>query len=252
MPNPSERRTRGAWWVRQSDRRDADHGCIGIIKELREGETASFESNGVMPIALVKEVATKGLIRKGQREVPTALMYATLFVTNQRLLFLVFHQMKAEDAQKGPAGFRPSQMATEWFAIPIESIQRIEAQGLDPSKSKDVRQFLQKSGESDIIDRTGVDLVYGSRDLTDEDKEFSQSLLRLGALQRLTTKAEGMSDKLFIATDQASLLASSVQAAMGVKTALEGAPELATQQFSILDSDAQRAASGGEREDGGA
>ena len=115
-----------------------------------------------------------------------------------------------------------------------------------------MRQFLQKSGESEIIDRTGVELVYGSRDLTDEDKEFSQSLLRLGALQRLTTKAEGMSDKLFIATDQASLLASSVQAAMGVKTTLEAAPELATQQFSILDSDAQRATSGGEREDGGA
>jgi hypothetical protein len=225
---------------------------VGIFKELREGEKASFESKAVMPSALVKEVDTKGLIRRSQREVPTALMYASLYVTNQRLLFLVFHQMKAEDAQKGATGFRPSQMATEWFAIPIESIQRIEAQGLDPRKSKDVRKFLQKSGESDVVDRTGVELVYGTRDLTKDDREFSQSLLRLGALQRLTTRTERISDKLFIATDQTSLLASSVQAAMGVRAALEGPPKTATQHFSILDSDAQRAPSSGEREDGGA
>ena len=57
---------------------------VGIIKELREGEKASFESKAVMPVALVKEVDAKGLIRRSQREVPTALMYAT----NQRLLFL--------------------------------------------------------------------------------------------------------------------------------------------------------------------
>jgi hypothetical protein len=85
-------------------------------------------------------------------------------------------------------------------------------------------------------------LVYGVRDLTDEDKEFSRSLLQMGAIERLTTKAESMSDKLFIAIYQASLVASSVQSAMGIKQKLEGAPELATQQFSILDPQAERSA----------
>ena len=46
-------------------------------------------------------MGTKGLIRRSQREVPTALMYANVYVTNLRLLFLIFHQMKAEDLRKG-------------------------------------------------------------------------------------------------------------------------------------------------------
>ena len=74
---------------------------VGVIKELREGEKVSFDSKAVAPIVLVKEVDTKGLIRRSPREVPTALMYANLYVTNERLLFLVFYQMKAEDSKKG-------------------------------------------------------------------------------------------------------------------------------------------------------
>ena len=69
----------------------------------------------------------------------------------------------------------------------------------------------------------------------------------MGALQRLTTRAEGMSDKLFLGIDQASLLASSVQAAMGILQAPEAAPGLATQQFTVLDPDSQKAAPGGEQ-----
>ncbi len=112
---------------------------VGVIKELREGEKVSFDSKAVAPIVLVKEVDTKGLIRRSPREVPTALMYANLYVTNERLLFLVFYQMKAEDSKKGSMQVRLSEITSTWFAIPIESIQRIEARSLDPRKSKDVR-----------------------------------------------------------------------------------------------------------------
>ena len=224
---------------------------VGIIKELRGGEKVSFDSKAVAPIVLVKEVDTKGLIRRSQREVPTALMYANLYVTNERLLFLVFYQMKAEDSEKGSMQVRLSEITSTWFAIPIESIQRIEARSLDPRKSKDVRQFLQKRGESDIVDRTRVEIVYGGRELTDDDREFMQSLLHMGSLQRLTTRAEGVSDKLFIGTAQASLIASSVQAAMGLQTSLESSAAMATQQFSLLDPSAQQAAPGGEQEEAG-
>ena len=119
---------------------------VGIMKELREGEKVSFDSQAVVPIVLVKEVETKGMFRKSQREVPTASMYANVYATNQRLLFLVFHQMQAEEVRKGVAEVRLSQMVPTWFAISIESIQRIEVQGLDPRKSKDVRGFLQRMG----------------------------------------------------------------------------------------------------------
>jgi hypothetical protein len=73
----------------------------------------------------------------------------------------------------------------------------------------------------------------------------------MGALQRLTTRAEGVSDKLFIGSAQASLIASSVQAAMGTQTTLEAAPALATQQFSILGPEAKQAAPGGEQTEAG-
>ena len=220
---------------------------VGIIKELREGERVSFDSKSVVSVVLVKEVDVKGLFRRSQREVPTALMYANVYATSMRLLFLVFYQWQGEDAEKANTDFRPTEMAATWFAIPVESIQRIETRALDPNDSKDVRQFLQKSGESDIVDRNGVELVYGGRELTEDDREMSQSLLGMGALQRLTSKAEGMSDKVFIGIDQASLLASSVQAAMGVQTDLE-TPELSTQQFSIMDPQAQQATSDEEPE----
>ena len=47
---------------------------VGIFKELREGEKVSFDSQAVAPIVLFKEVATKGLIRRSEKDVPTALM----------------------------------------------------------------------------------------------------------------------------------------------------------------------------------
>ena len=217
-------------------------GLVGIIKELREGEKVSFDSKAVVPIVMVKEVETKGLIRRSQREVPTALMYANVYVTNRRILFLVFYQLRADDVRKEGLQVKLTDLTATWFAVPVESIQQIETHGLESGASKDVRQLLEKGGEPEAADRPGVELVYGARDLTDEDKEFSQSLLQMGALQRLTTKAESMSDKLFIGIDQASLVASSVQAAMGIKQKLEGAPELATQQFNILDPQVERPA----------
>ena len=64
---------------------------VGIIKELREGERVSFDSKSVVPVVLVKEVDVKGLFRRSQREVPTALMYANVYATSMRLLFLVFY-----------------------------------------------------------------------------------------------------------------------------------------------------------------
>ena len=212
---------------------------VGIIKELREGEKVSFDSKAVVPVVLVKEVETKGLIRRSQKEVPTALMYANVYVTNKRVLFLVFYQVKAQEVRKAGLQIKLSDLTATWFAVPVESIQQIEAQGLE---SKDIRQLLQRSGEPETADRPGVELVYGERELTDEDREFTRSLLQMGAIQRLTTKAESMSDKLFIGIDQASLVASAVQAAMGIKQKLEGAPELATQQFSILDPELERPA----------
>ena len=91
-------------------------------------------------------------------------------------------------------------------------------------------------------------LVYGGRELTEDDREFSQSLLHMGAVKRLTTKAEGISDKMFIRTDQASLLASMVQAAMGTKTDAEAGPQPQTQQFDLSDRGAHQAASAGPQE----
>ena len=63
----------------------------------------------------------------------------------------------------------------------------------------------------------------------------------LGALKRLTTKAESISDKLFIATDQASLLASNMQGAMGIKASLESGPPMTTQQFTLSEPAPQQA-----------
>ena len=222
---------------------------IGIFKELREGEKVNLDSEAVLPIVLVKEVDTKGLIRKSQKEVPTALMFANLYVTSQRLLFLVYHQTQAEDTRKGNIPVRLSEMTPKWFAIPMESIREIEVRNLESRDSKDLRQFLQRAGEPSMVDRAGVQLVYGGRELTEEDREFSQSLLRMGAMQRMTTKAEGISDKLFIGTERASLLASTVQGAMGLKDSPDSATAPATQQFSVLETGAQPGAPGGEQEE---
>ncbi len=66
------------------------------------------------------------------------MMYANLYVTNERLLFLVFYQMKAEEAGKGNTPIRLSELTTTWFAVPNESIQLIEARILDPRKSRNI------------------------------------------------------------------------------------------------------------------
>ena len=132
---------------------------VGIIKELREGEKVSFDSKAVVPIVLTKEVNTKGLVRRSQKQVPTALMYANLYATNQRVLFLVFYQMQAEGSQKRNMDIRLAEITNTWFAISVDSVERIEPGRLDSSGAKEVRQFLQRSGEQELFEQSGVELV---------------------------------------------------------------------------------------------
>ena len=99
---------------------------IGVYKELRIDEELSFQSKMVTPAIFVKEAKVSTLFIPGKREVPIALVYANVYLTNQRLIFLVLYQMQAAELGKRRRRVIRSGIAGTWFEIPLSTITHVE------------------------------------------------------------------------------------------------------------------------------
>jgi hypothetical protein len=118
---------------------------VGIFKELRPEEELGLESKAMTPTIFLKEMYLKGPIRHSRRECPVSLAYTNVYLTNERLAFLVMYQQHAADLAQKTGSSRMSGMAGTWFEIPLTAINQVEERPVQLSGRRDLKDFLNRS-----------------------------------------------------------------------------------------------------------
>ena len=170
---------------------------IGLFKELREDEELLFQTNVVTPVVFVKEAEIKRpIVGTERKEIPIAYAAANMYLTNQRLLFLILYQLEAQAlAEKGAP--RISGVTGTWFEMPISAITSVEVRPVMVRKDENMRR-LSEWGIMPSQDTSCVELVYSEKDAVGRAKDYMQSMLRMGFFAKRLKKVLRVSDKLFV------------------------------------------------------
>lgn len=197
---------------------------IGLFKRLKSGEELSFDTKIVTPVIFLKEVESKRLGMHKRQEIPISLCQANVYLTNERLLFLVLYQLDARTV----AEFKKSKMSRlsgvsgTWFEMPLSSIQQIEMRPLQLLKGKEMEEFFKlvfpdKDELNQFMKIPAVELVYDEQAATGRIKDYMQALFKMGFWGRITTKLEKAYDKLLIAGEEIVSIIPTLRAAIHKK-----------------------------------
>jgi len=182
---------------------------IGLFKKLKSTEELTFETKIVTPVIFLKEVESRRLGMHRRQEVPISLCQTNIYLTNERLLFLVLYQLEAStiaDFKKSKVS-RLSGVSGTWFEMPLSAIQQVEMRPLKLLKGKEMEQFLEsafpdKDERNDFLKPPAVELIYDEQAATGRVKDYMQSLLKMGLFSRMITKLEKAYDKLLIVGEE--------------------------------------------------
>jgi len=190
------------------DKEDAGN-LIGLFKKLRSTEEISFETKIVTPVIFLKEVESRRLGMHRRQEIPISLCQANVYLTSERLLFLVLYQLEASTiAERGKSkASRLSGVSGTWFEMPLSAIQQVEMRPLKLLKGKEMGQLFESvypdKGERDnFLKSPAVELIYDEQAAIGRVKDYMVSLLRMGLFGRMFTKLDKVYDKLLIAGEE--------------------------------------------------
>ena len=182
---------------------------IGLFKKLKPSEDVSFDTKLITPVIFLKEVESRRLGRHRRQEIPISLCQANIYLTNERLLFLVLYQLDAktlaESKKSKPS--RLSGVSGAWFEMPLSAIQQVEMRPLKLLKGKQMDEFFKlvfpdKSEMNEFMKTPAVELVYDEQAATGRVKDYMQALFKMGLFGRMFTKLEKAYDKLLIAGEE--------------------------------------------------
>ena len=182
---------------------------IGLFKKLKSAEELSFDTKIVAPVVFLKEVESKRLGMHRRQEIPISLCQANIYLTSERLLFLVLYQLDARTVAefKKSKTSRLSGVSGTWFEMPLSAIQQVEMRPLKLLKGKEMEEFFKlifpdKDELNEFMKTPAVELVYDEQAATGRIKDYMQSLFKIGFFGRITTKLEKAYDKLLIAGEE--------------------------------------------------
>lgn len=182
---------------------------IGLFKKLKSVEELSFDTKIVTPVIFLKEVEYKRLGMHRRQEIPISLCQANVYVTSERLLFLVLYQLDARTVAefKKSKTSRLSGVGGTWFEVPLSAIQQVEMRPLKLLKGKEMEEFFKlifpdKDELNQFMKTPAVELVYDEQAATGRIKDYMQALFKMGFFGRITTKLEKAYDKLLIAGEE--------------------------------------------------
>lgn len=182
---------------------------VGLFKKLKPREELSFDTKIVTPVIFLKEVESRRLGRHRRQEVPISLCQANIYLTNERLLFLVLYQLHASavaELKKAKVS-RLSGVSGTWFEMPLSAIQQVEMRPLKVLKGKEIQRFFEsvlpdKDELNEFLKTPAVELIYDEQAATGRVKDYMVSLLRMGFFGRIFTKLEKAYDKLLIVGEE--------------------------------------------------
>jgi len=182
---------------------------IGLFKKLKSTEELTFETKIVSPVIFLKEVESRRLGMHRRQEIPISLCQANIYLTSERLLFLVLYQLEASTiAERGKSKVsRSSGVSGTWFEMPLSAIQQVEMRPLKLLKGKEMEQLFEsvypdKNERDNFLKSPAVELIYDEQVATGRVKDYMISLLRMGVFGRMFTKLEKVYDKLLIAGEE--------------------------------------------------
>lgn len=182
---------------------------VGLFKKLKSTEEISFDTKMVTPVIFLKEVESKSLGMHKRQEIPISLCQANVYVTNERLLFLVLYQLDARtlSESKKTKTSRLSGVSGTWFELPLTAIQQIEMRPLKLLKGKWMEEFFKllfpdKDEFQELMKKPAVELVYDEQEAAGRIKDYMQALFKVGFFGRMTTKMEKAYDKLLITGEE--------------------------------------------------
>ena len=184
-------------------------GLIGLFKRLESTEELSFETKMVTPVIFLKEAEFRWLGVHRRREVPISFCQANVYLTSERLLFLVLYQLEVSMvAERGKSKVSHlSGVSGAWFEMPLSAIQQVETRPLKLLRGNEMERLIESiypdKGERDnFLKSPAVELVYDEQAAVGRVKDYMVALLGMGLFRRTFAKLDKVYDKLVIVGEE--------------------------------------------------
>ena len=188
---------------------DETKDILGLFINLDSDEELNFESKAATTVIFVKETEARSLGMHKRQEVPISICQAMVYVTSERLLLLVLHQLPAGTLAelKTASTSRISKVTGVWFEIPLSAISVVDTRLLKPLPSKEMRKFFEfifprRTSLDEFLNSPAIEVVYDEQAAAGGYRDHIQSLLSTGAVSRVFTRVQSVLDKIIILGDE--------------------------------------------------
>jgi hypothetical protein len=141
---------------------------VGIYKKLSTNEKLIFQTKEGTPTIFVKNAQIKKWRGQETREVPILYSMTNVYLTNERLLFLIHSQIDALTFEKRKS-ICFSNVSGTWFEIPITAITNINVVNRDFEKDDNIIKIYSSFFQENSLEL--VQLIYNKRRTTGKIKE---------------------------------------------------------------------------------
>lgn len=146
---------------------------VGLYKELGDNEHLVMNGKIIVPTVFVREAEVKKFIGRERKGFPLSYFISNVYLTNKRLMFLIFRELEALALQKKGI---PSLTGIEgtWFEIPTSAIYNVEVIRKEISKDKELRAVFPSLSKHDAVPT--VEISYSRQRASGKLKAYVESI----------------------------------------------------------------------------
>ncbi|MFQ6087247.1 MAG: hypothetical protein ACE5OV_04425 [Candidatus Bathyarchaeia archaeon] len=174
---------------------------VGLYKELGDNEHLVIEGKIIVPTVFVREAKVKKFMGHEKKGFPFSYLVSGVFLTNKRLMFLIFRELEALVLQKRGI---PSLTGIEgsWFEIPTSAIYNVEVVRKELKKDKEMRAVFPALSKQETV--STVEILYNGQRASGKLKDYIESIFsREGMAKRFNLKnIEAVFDKVQLVGEQ--------------------------------------------------
>jgi hypothetical protein len=174
---------------------------VGLYKELGDNEHLMVEGKIIVPTVFVREAKVKKFMGHEKKGFPLSYLRSGVFLTNKRLMLLIFQELEALVLQKKGI---PSLAGIEgsWFEIPTSAIYNVEVVSKELRKEKEMRMAFPALSKHETV--STVEIFYNGQRASGKLKEYMESIFnREGLAKRFNLKnIEAIFDKVQLVGEQ--------------------------------------------------
>ena len=146
---------------------------VGLYKELGDNEHLVIKEGVIAPTVFVREAKVKKFIGHERKGFPLSYLISNVYLTNKRLMFLIFQELEALVLQKrGIPGL--TGIEGTWFEIPTSAIYNVEVIRKEVGRDKELRAVFPSLTRQDAV--STVEIFYNAHRASGRLKEYMQSI----------------------------------------------------------------------------